>query len=512
MKRQSVAIIQRLTQYSNKLPSISSCQDFKKAGSLSNQLIRRFSSRKVESKQTLLRKNKIVRRIFYESRYTYYNVNKAFAELKNEGLSEPSADILYSNVNFTKGLESLINKQFDQAILLLNRSLQEISMAGDDQPDILSTIYRKLSFCYHSVNNNEELEQALRTIFIIETANPVPNTYQIFKAVYNLLVFYSKEKPEAGMAFHKELNELLGDIILPPLLLGEIDLLGGNCYSKCRRFEDACKVFKKIADDPSAGCNTRGMALNNYVVNRFFQAKKEQMGGLSGGEQAGQTDNSGAVDPQKEIRELESYLRQSVAFIEGLADDADETLVENTERKVTEEQAKNTAMLLEGEIMLHNNLKKEDFLRKRLKDFSIYSIHSLVPLMNLAELAMTRYPDGDAESLFYAYLSIGIAKGHNELAAAFRSMIHILEVDFRQTSSKSLELTQDILKYLNRYHISNSLKRRALSVYMMLLTKEERHFEANEVFEMIDAITSDDAATIDAELMEEMIFTPDYFF
>lgn len=65
----------------------------------------------------------------------------------------------------------------------------------------------------------------------------------------------------------------------------------------------------------------------------------------------------------------------------------------------------------------------------------------------------------------------------------------------------------DMLKYLDKYTLSPVLRKRALQAYLVFLIKEERYFEANEVFEIIDSIE-----VSDQDILDEMLFSPEYFF
>ena|SRR3990167_933336 len=54
--------------------------------------------------------------------------------------------------------------------------------------------------------------------------------------------------------------------------------------------------------------------------------------------------------------------------------------------KFTVEQLMNTDLLLSGQMFEVGNKQREKLLKGTLSDFTLSSIHSIVPLMNLAEL------------------------------------------------------------------------------------------------------------------------------
>ena len=65
----------------------------------------------------------------------------------------------------------------------------------------------------------------------------------------------------------------------------------------------------------------------------------------------------------------------------------------------------------------------------------------------------------------------------------------------------------DLLKYLDKYTLSPVLRKRALQAYLVFLLREERFFEANEIFEIIESIE-----TTEQDMLDEMLFSPEYFF
>lgn len=65
----------------------------------------------------------------------------------------------------------------------------------------------------------------------------------------------------------------------------------------------------------------------------------------------------------------------------------------------------------------------------------------------------------------------------------------------------------DMLQYLDKYTLSPVLRKRALQAYLIFLIREERYFEANEIFEIIESIE-----VTDQDILDEMLFSPEYFF
>ena len=66
---------------------------------------------------------------------------------------------------------------------------------------------------------------------------------------------------------------------------------------------------------------------------------------------------------------------------------------------------------------------------------------------------------------------------------------------------------EDLLKYLDKYTLSPVLRKRALQAFWIFLMNEERNFEANEVFQIMENIDITDQDTLD-----EMLFSPEYYF
>ena len=70
-----------------------------------------------------------------------------------------------------------------------------------------------------------------------------------------------------------------------------------------------------------------------------------------------------------------------------------------------------------------------------------------------------------------------------------------------------MKLFEQMIKYLKSYNITPALKTRALKAFLIQLQRDERHYEANEVSEIIDGIEPDSEHSIN-----EYIFTADYYF
>ena len=122
-------------------------------------------------------------------------MNKEMEQIKNEGIRDQYVDILYGNKNFTLAVEALIGQNFTAAESLFDRALDELCIDGNDHPDILATILKRVAVCHYKLNNNKKLEETLKELFLIRSSDPFLNAYQLFTSVYNLSIFYSKSNP-----------------------------------------------------------------------------------------------------------------------------------------------------------------------------------------------------------------------------------------------------------------------------------------------------------------------------
>lgn len=65
----------------------------------------------------------------------------------------------------------------------------------------------------------------------------------------------------------------------------------------------------------------------------------------------------------------------------------------------------------------------------------------------------------------------------------------------------------DVLQYLDKYTLSPVVRKRALQAYLIFLIREERYFEANEIFEIVESID-----ITEQDILDEMLFSPEYYF
>lgn len=97
------------------------------------------------------------------------------------------------------------------------------------------------------------------------------------------------------------------------------------------------------------------------------------------------------------------------------------------------DQLMNTDLLLSGELFDPENKQRQTLLKGTLTDFTLSSIHSIVPLMNLTELFLLSPASAvdllltQKEVSFLSGLAVAIARTHNSTQAAFRSAIQLLE-------------------------------------------------------------------------------------
>jgi hypothetical protein len=111
------------------------------------------------------------------------------------------------------------------------------------------------------------------------------------------------------------------------------------------------------------------------------------------------------------------------------------------------------------------------------------------------------------ENLLYDFFAISLGKKSGKLMLAFRSLTHVTEAGLHSgLGGMEAEITQ-ILRYLSSYSLPACLKKRFLAAYMLHLQKEARHFECNEIFDLIYFIEEDEDA-----VLQELIFTSDFYF
>lgn len=76
-----------------------------------------------------------------------------------------------------------------------------------------------------------------------------------------------------------------------------------------------------------------------------------------------------------------------------------------------------------------------------------------------------------------------------------------------QTQPGSEGFFKEMVKYLQTYGIPPVLRQRALTTMVSRLVKEDRHFEANELRELIHGLDVEPDA-----IYTEMVFTAEYYF
>ena len=326
---------------------------------------------------------RLARSIFFESKHKYFSLQKSMEELRNEGISKENADILYENENFRNGLQHLIEKNFPVGLGKLQKSLDELSMAGNDFPDILATVLKRIAVCYLNMQDNDNLEATLKEILLLRISDPEVNHYQIFQAAYNLAVYYQKNDPDAGIKLLTSLPEMLENKPQLPLPLdGELKTILGTCYLRKEEFREASKIFEEIVAEPQCGIKSRGFSMNNLAMGILVDSMGNKL-------------TSPDAPVNEEItKDVEKKLLKSIEILEGYEDqeDAEETSpvpVEESEssvKKLTEMQLLNMNKLLNAEANKLKGKKRTEFLRTSSKDFPPLTLHSIVPLMNLSEL------------------------------------------------------------------------------------------------------------------------------
>ena len=171
--------------------------------------------------------SRAIRRRVLIATEVYLAENKILKDIQNEGLSEASANILYSNENYVKGIQFLIDRDFRIAKDRLQRALDEVALKEQDFPDIIGTISKRLAVCHLNLQDTAALADSLMENFLVRISDPEKNSYQIFTAALNMAIYYSKYDIERGYAFYQNFEQLMEGNTLPIAMELEIQLILG---------------------------------------------------------------------------------------------------------------------------------------------------------------------------------------------------------------------------------------------------------------------------------------------
>jgi hypothetical protein len=223
---------------------------------------------------------RLSRGIFYENRHNYFSQMAELKKIQNEGISASHADVLYSQEHFTKAVEYLVNKKFDLALPKLLACVDQLEKDSNDFPDILATILKRIAICQLNLGMDTELLQTLKEIFIIRTSDTNTNMYQIFMAAYNLGVCLAKQDPQSAVKFLEDVDQLIGNVVLPLPLSNELKLILGSAYVGVGNTTKAKEIWLLIAQDPRSSKKVRGFSQNNAAVVHMMEFLNTDMPNL----------------------------------------------------------------------------------------------------------------------------------------------------------------------------------------------------------------------------------------
>lgn len=431
------------------------------------------------------------------------------SDSSKEAISPENSAILYSNPAFASGINQMLESKFHFAEQNFEKALDELSLAGHDTPEILAAILRRQAVCLLNLKKYEKMESTLRECLIVRLAEPQRNTYEIFTSFYNLLVFYNQVDCEAGADLFSNKETLLEGIVFPSSLKLETDLMASSLLIKAGRFAQALTLLENLEKEaclmggPRAN-RLRGFAANNKAVAMFLQFGEKQTQPKSPLEVKELLEKV-----EKEIEGISEVFKLSIAIFEGLADHGGEmgqTDNEDQEKEkeaLSKDQAENMMLFLD--LVPKNKRKADKLFALKLEDLGMKNADSLIPLMNLGEISQ-KVVDNEKQTLFYSNLALGLAKKVDILTGAFRAMTYMLSASLK-TDQPLDQYFQDILRYIDGYHISPYLKNNALQTYMVHLQKEKRYFEMNEVFQILSRIKYQET-----DYIQDMVYTSDYYF
>lgn len=167
----------------------------------------------------------LVRTIHLQSTNKYIELTAAFSKLKNEGIDEKHSEIIYSNKHFVTGVKLLIEKDFSRALSSFQTVRDEMLASNYGHPDILATISKRLAICQLNLADNPGLLSSLKEVFLVRISDPYKNTFQIFTAVLNLSIYYSRHDLGEGQKFVDSYEELMEGIYLPRIMDHDIKLV-----------------------------------------------------------------------------------------------------------------------------------------------------------------------------------------------------------------------------------------------------------------------------------------------
>lgn len=179
--------------------------------------------------------------------------------------NEQTLGRLFELENFSKGVNFLVEQNFDKAENFLKESLEDVFIEQIDSPQVLNTVFNRISFAQISNKKKKELEETLKEIFIINLSDPNCDSETLFKAIFNLVVFYLKNDFEKGVNFEDFYKKNQDQASLPLNYYNEIEMLFAILSHLKGDFESALEKYENLIEE-TEGVMSRGIILNNYAV------------------------------------------------------------------------------------------------------------------------------------------------------------------------------------------------------------------------------------------------------
>lgn len=351
---------------------------------------------------------RLCRSVFYESRQTYFGKSKVMQDLKTEGIIEEHSVILYANENFTKGVEALVSKEFNKALVCFKHAFEDILTKDQDYPDILHAILKRIAICQHYLGDSQGLGDTLREIFLVTSSDPNSNMMDSFNAIFNLGVYYCKHDAKTGMSLFSDLSSLSPVYdSMPSSLRDELEVI----YHRLAILTDSYVDYD--IDDVE-----NGMLVNNVASCRWYNGNSDTVdnqdiedhddeitgslttstnksssssskgGWLEALPKPGESPEAAKIRFENWTAQLKDNYKSAISKIEMREEMKQAEVPKLGDQDTASEQVQNMVSFLSDKIEKGTAAQREEFYRKRLKDFPIHSIHSIVPLMNMSELCI----------------------------------------------------------------------------------------------------------------------------
>ena len=350
---------------------------------------------------------RLCRSVFYESRQTYFGKSKVMQELKSEGIIEEHSVILYANENFTKGVEVLVLKEFNKALVCFKHAFEDILTKDQDYPDILHAILKRIAICQHYLGDSKGLGDTLRELFLVTSSDPDSNMMDAFNAIFNLGVYYCKHDAKTGMSLFSDLSSLSPVYdSMPSSLRDELEVIYHRLSILTESYldYDIDDIENGMLDNNVASCrwyNGNSDTVDNQDIDDHedkmtgslttgstnkLSSSASKGGWLEALPKPGESPEAAKIRFENWTAQLKDSYKSAISKIEMREEIKQVEVPKLGDQDTASEQVQNMISFLSDKIEKSTPAQKEDFYKKRLKDFPIHSIHSIVPLMNLSEL------------------------------------------------------------------------------------------------------------------------------